>query len=67
MTLDAALAALNQLAPTNPNAPVDMMLRNIPAPSEIEALIALAQQSPQYTGGGGGGFGFNPGNTAVMV
>lgn len=66
MTPDAALAALNQLAPTNPNAPVDMMLRSIPAPDEVARLIALAQQSPQYTGGGSG-LGAAMGNTAVMV
>lgn len=65
VTADEALATLNQLAPTNPAAPVDMMLRNIPPADEVAALIALAQQSPQYTGGGGG-LGAAMGNQAVM-
>lgn len=67
MTPDTALAALNQLAPTNPNAPVDMMLRNIPPADEVAALIALAQQSPQYTGGGAGFGGLGGSNLAVMI
>ena len=61
-----ALAALNALAPTNPNAPAQQMLQNIPAPQVIEQLIALAQQAPQYTGGGAG-MGVAPGNEVVMM
>ena len=61
-----ALAALNALAPTDVNAPAPMMLPNIPAPQVIEQLIALAQQAPQYTGGGAG-MGVAPGAEAVMM
>jgi len=65
VTPESAFATLNQLAPTDPNAPADMMLRPTPPVDELVRLIALAQQSPQYTGGGAGG-GVTMGNEAVM-
>lgn len=60
-----AIAQLEQLAPTNPNAPSDLVSRPIPSPEEIVALIRLAQQAPGYGVGDGGGGGVR-GSEAVM-
>lgn len=62
-----AIAELAALAPTNPDAPVDMMLRNTPSPAALLELMAIARQEPTYGQGGGGGIGAAMGPVAEMM
>jgi len=62
-----AIRELAALAPTNPDAPVDMMLRNTPSPAALLELMAIARQEPTYGQGGGGGIGAAMGPVAEMM